>query len=1456
MIKDTCLEGYAQMSKPEMNKSFAETFPDIELGDNIQGLFKGVSVTSLGVSKKTGRLMIKATSDRLIPVDIIKKVESKLEEALSVKVGLKIRFMLDMPLEEILSACWGDIIAIAGNNIAASRGILNGCEWALDSNRLDIRLATVGEGILKSQGCDKLIENIIYDAFGRKVEVAFHNCVLDQDFQKKYAELKENEEERISKLIMAEEHTNGNGKKKRRKKENDDNDAQVKEIILGRNFSDKLMKMSEVTQDSGNIAVCGDVFNVEFREIRGGRYICSFDMTDYTSSLTVKFFVQKDDYDLMSELLKEGLYLKVRGEVQFDKYARDLSVMASDIIELEKEIKTDSSEVKRVELHLHSQMSAMDAVTPVEKLVERAAKWGHKAVAITDHGVVQAFPEAYSAGKKNNIKILYGVECYLVDNEPPIVYMNTENECGHPLNGGYVVFDIETTGLNAAKDAITEIGAVKVVDGRICDTFSTFVNPGIPIPKFITELTGINDQMVADAPGIEEALDSFLEFVGELPVVAHNAPFDTGFIKAAAKMCGKRFEPVIIDTLQMSRSLFPKLSRHKLDVVAKHLGVKLDNHHRAVHDATATAEIFIKCLELLKERDICTIDDIDKSLSGHFDYRKADSYHAIILVKNSTGLKNLYKIISESHLKYFYKKPRVPKSLLMKYRDGLILGSACEAGELFRAVLNGKTDYEIEKIASFYDYLEIQPLGNNSFMIENGIVSNLDQLKQLNRRIVELGEKLAKPVVATCDVHFMDPQDEVFRRILMYGQGYPDADRQTPLYFRTTDEMLAEFAYLGDKKAYEVVVENTNLIADMIEEVIPIPLGTYPPNIEGAEQEIERLAWQKAHEIYGDPLPEIVSNRLKKELTSIIKNGFSVMYLVAQKLVAKSNEDGYIVGSRGSVGSSLAATMTGITEVNPLPPHYICTKCKYSEFITDGSVGSGFDLPRKECPVCGTPLKGDGHDIPFETFLGFDGDKAPDIDLNFSGEYQAQAHKYTEELFGKGNVFRAGTIASVAEKTAYGFVKKYLDEKGIVVPNAEINRLVRGCTGIKRTTGQHPGGIIVIPKSYDVHDFTPIQRPADDVDSDVITTHFDFHSLHDTILKLDILGHDDPTMIKMLEDLTGVSVKDVPVNDEKVMGLFLSTEPLGIKPEDIGCEVGTFALPEFGTKFVRQMLLDTRPKTFSDLLQISGLSHGTDVWLNNAQDLVRNNICSISEVIGTRDNIMVYLMYKGLQPKSAFKIMEDVRKGRGLKPEYEEEMRAHSVPDWYIESCKKIKYMFPKAHAAAYVLTAIRIGWYKVYHPLAFYTAYFTVRADEFDAELMIYGRERVRSKITELEREGNAISAKDRNVLTILEVVNEMYARGIEFLPVDLYMSDAVKFKIEDNKIRPPLSSLQGLGAAAANAIVEARAEGEFISTEDLRIRSRVSKAVIEILARNGCLDGIPESSQISLFQNVYFSI
>ncbi|MCR4434597.1 MAG: PolC-type DNA polymerase III [Clostridiales bacterium] len=1428
-------------------QKFMNLFPETNVGGEISGLMQNATIQKINVYKKSRRLEIFILSKKLIPSISLFNIEEKLAALFKLKsVDIRAKFDLSMPLEKILEEYWDSLVYRVNRRVALSRGILSGCTWDLCEKKLMVNLKTKGKSILRSQECHRLLENMIEEFFSCRVKVEFVDPVMDDAAIDSYLELKEHEEAGILSMVEASAPRGGSGTKERKGEDRDcEKKWSLSPVIVGREFSDDIMKMCDVTQDSGRVAVCGDIFSVDFKEIRGGKYICIFDVTDTTSSLTVKYFANKEITGNLKERIKEGVCVKLRGEAQYDKFSKELAIMASDIIEVEKAVRTDEAEVKRVELHLHTQMSSMDGVTPVGELIKRAAQWGHRAVAITDHGVVQAFPDAAQAAAKHKIKVIYGVECYLLDDRIPVVY----NPNGQPLDEEFVVLDIETTGLNYDRDRITEIGAVKVKGGKITGEFSSLVNPQIPIPSFIVKLTGITDDMVREAPTIEEVLPGFIEFLGNSAVVAHNAPFDMGFIKYNARTMGINVDNPIVDTLQLCRNLFPNLKKHKLNIVAHHLGIKMDNHHRAVDDSKTTAEIFVKCLEMLEPKSIKTIDDIEGCFEENEDFKKAASYHAIILAANYTGLRNLYRIISYSHLKYYYKKPRVPKNLLMQYRDGLILGSACESGELYRAILDGKKDDEIIKIARFYDYLEIQPLGNNQFLINSGRVKSQEELKNINRKIVELGEKLKKPVVATCDVHFMDPWDEVFRRILMAGQGFEDADNQAPLFLRTTDEMLQEFDYLGSEKAYEVVVENTNRIADRIEEIIPIPEGTFPPKIEGAEEEVEGLAKTRAKEIYGDPLPEIVGNRLEKELNSIIKNGFSVMYIIAQKLVAKSLSDGYLVGSRGSVGSSFVANMIGITEVNSLPPHYVCDRCKYSEFITDGSVGCGFDLPDKECPKCGNPLKKDGYDIPFETFLGFDGDKEPDIDLNFSGEYQSRAHKYTEELFGEGKVFRAGTIGTIADKTAYGFIKNYLDERGIVVPNAEINRLVKGCTGVKRTTGQHPGGVMIVPRDRDIFEFCPIQHPADDMDSGIITTHFDYHSISGRLLKLDILGHDDPTVIKMLEDLTGVKATTIPIGEKNTMGIFSGTEPLGIKPEDINSEVGTLAVPEFGTKFVRQMLVETKPTTFYELIRIAGLAHGTDVWINNAQELIKSETCTLSEAICCRDDIMLYLIRAGLPSKTAFKIMEDVRKGKGLKEEYEQVMKENKVPGWYIESCKKIKYMFPKAHAAAYVMMSYRVAWYKVYYPEAFYVAYFTVRADEFDAELMTHGPDKIKNKINELEKKGNSMTQKEKNVLTILEVANEMYARGIRFLPVDLYESDALKFQITPKGIRPPLNALQGLGTAAAQNIVEARENGEFMSVDDLRIRAKISKAVIEILQQHGCLDGLPQSNQLSLF-------
>jgi DNA polymerase III subunit alpha, Gram-positive type len=1218
-------------------------------------------------------------------------------------------------------------------------------------------------------------------------------------------------------------------------------------LIFGKKIVGAAESILSINEQSGIVIISGEIFKTELKETKNGKFIFSFYITDYTSSITIKFFPKSDIIEDIKAKIKEGTFVRVRGEAVNDKFMRELVIMALAIESYIPERRVDKSVEKRVELHLHTQMSAMDGISSTSDLIKRAKEWGHSAIAITDHGVVQAFPEAMEASKKHGIKVIYGVEGYLVDDGEPLVIFAQHQ----PLNGEFVIFDIETTGLSNNTDKITEIGAVKIKDHKIIDRFSALVNPERPIPAKIVELTSITDEMVKNEPTIEEVLPRFLEFVGNLPVVAHNAKFDTGFIRAKAKHIGKNFLNTIIDTLPISKWLLPDLKRHKLNNIAEYLDVNLKNHHRAVDDAEATAMIFLKFLKILTNDNYGAKDlnDINKLYGGNFDIKKANTNHVIILVKNLDGLYNLYKLISMSNLNYFHKRPRLPKSLIEQYRDGLIIGSACEAGEIYRGFLDNLQEDEINRLVNFYDYLEIQPRGNNEFLIAKGMIENEEKLLEINKKIYDLGKKYNKPVVATGDVHFLDPKDEYYRRILMAGKGFSDADKQAPLYFKTTDEMLEEFSYLGYQNAIDAVITSPNKISNMVESIKPIPDGTYTPKIEGAEEEVKNMTLNKARSIYGDILPEIVEKRLEKELNSIINHGYAVLYLIAHKLVKKSMEDGYLVGSRGSVGSSFVATMCDITEVNPLPPHYVCPNCKNSEFFNDGIIFSGADLSDKECPLCGSVYIKDGHDIPFEVFLGFEGDKEPDIDLNFSGEYQAIAHKYTEELFGEGHTFKAGTIGTIAEKTAFGYVKNYLEERNINITQAEIHRLVKGCTGVKRTSGQHPGGIMVLPKDKSIYEFTPIQRPADDVNSDIITTHFDYHSISGRLLKLDILGHDDPTVIRMLQDLTKLDPTKIPLGDERVIRLFTSTEPLGVTKEDINSEVGTFGLPVFGTKFVRQMLIDTQPKTFAELVRISGLSHGTDVWLNNAQELIKSGYATLKEVISTRDDIMVYLMYSGLKPKEAFTIMEKVRKGKTLNDEEISLMKDHKVPQWYIDSCRKIKYMFPKGHAVAYVMMAVRIAYFKLYYPKEYYATYFTVRADDFDGDLIVKGEAVIQSKIKELEALGNNVTQKDKGLLTTLEIAFEMNKRGIFLKPVDLYKSDAVIFSIDEDKILPPLKALDGVGENAAKAIVKAREESPFLSKEDLRLRSKVSKTVIETLDNHGCLTGLPENNQLSLF-------
>ncbi|MCH3963987.1 MAG: PolC-type DNA polymerase III [Clostridium sp.] len=1417
------------------------------------GVLEDIKLQKVQYLKKSNKLNIIVKSVN----ELNDSIQSRIKQLVSKQLGcfqnidlICCKDISNVSLKDICENYWMEVVNVVSSYVPVCRQFLAKSSRTVDDSSINLYN---GNSFLCSFLQDKSVENkmkkIIKDIFGIdcSVHIVYDKTLSNENF---LDESEDKEKDYIKYLmknrkVVSAPESNSTQKEKKLKFQNEKNASKSANVIFGRNITISPVEIKSITEVQGVVAIQGTIFKKEIIETKMGRKIITFYITDYTSSITVKFFPRPRDADRIIEEIKEGLYCMVRGETVNDPYARELVIMAKDIVKSIKIKKQDDAEKKRVELHLHTQMSAMDAVSSASSLIERAASYGHKAIAITDHGVVQAYPEAMAAAQKNNIKVIYGVEAYLVDDGIPI----TINPGKRSLQDTYVVFDIETTGLSSINDRIIEIGAVKIKDGKVIDKFSEFVNPGIPIPMNIVELTSITDEMVEKADGIGKILPDFLEFVGDAVVVAHNASFDTGFIKKNCRDMNLEFNCPIMDTVALCRFLIPELKKFKLNIVAKHLGVSLENHHRAVDDAGATAQILLKCFKMLEDRNISDLETLNEEFLKNIDVKKQPTYHLIILVKNQVGLKNLYKLVSLSHLDYFFKRPRMPKSLIMKYRKGLIIGGACEAGQVYRMVLSGKSDAEMEDILKFYDYLEIQPIGNNKFMIQNGTVKDDDELIRINERICSLGEKYNIPVIATGDVHFMDKRDEVFRRIIMAGQGFSDADSQPPLYFRTTEEMLSEFTYLGEKKAMEVVVENTNMIADMIGDVKPIPDETFPPKIEGAEEQIKEMTLNKVHSIYGEKLPDIVQKRLDKELNSIINNGYAVLYLIAEKLVAKSSQDGYLVGSRGSVGSSFVATMSNITEVNGLPPHYVCPKCKHSEFITDGSVSSGADLPEKNCPECGTEMRRDGHDIPFETFLGFNGDKEPDIDLNFSGEYQSVVHKYTEELFGKGHVFKAGTIGTVAEKTAYGYVKKYLSERNITVPQAEVERLTMGCTGIKRTTGQHPGGVMVVPSDNEIYNFTPVQHPANDNDTDIITTHFDYHSISGRLLKLDILGHDDPTVLRMLQDLTGVNPKKIPLGDPKVISLFTSPEALGVTEEELGCPVGTYGLPEFGTKFVRQMLLDTKPKSFSDLVRISGLSHGTNVWLNNAQYYIKEGYTTLSDCIACRDDIMMYLIGKELQPKDAFTIMEKVRKGKGLTEEREALMKEHDVPDWYIESCKKIKYMFPKGHAVAYVMMAMRIAYFKVYYPEAYYATYFTVRADEFDVDVIVKGEDSIKRKMDEIYAMGNNATQKDKGLLTILELSYEMYKRKIKFLPVDIYKSDAVKFLIEDSGIRIPINTLQGVGENAAQNIVSARERGEFISKEDLRTRAKVSKSVMEMLDEHGCLKGLPETNQLCLF-------
>ncbi len=1444
-----------------MHEKFLNVFGKVNSKDNIKAYFSDAYVEKLSVSKSTKILQADVSSKSLIPNRYKALMEKDIFDAVSVaqQVKLNIRYDIeDKSPRNVFDFIWKDAVSVLSEESPVCGCVFDDCEIEEDDGKIVIYTGHNSAFYLYKKGVDKYLTDRIRDEFGVNVPVAFKNKKVTEEEQQDYKKKHENYERQLIESIMTEKATAETAKETAKAEEVK---AGIENgIIMGRDpIKDEPIKIKNTRTEGEKVVIQGEIFNIEEREIKGDRYIVSFDITDGSDSTTVKFFTDKSAYDCdggIKSALK-GAYVKVKGEVQYDKYAKEIVIMSRNIVKADRPpARMDTSEEKRVELHLHTTMSTMDAVTGMKEYVKRAAKWGHKAIAVTDHGVVQAYPEAMDAAEANNIKVIYGVEAYLIDDLGEVV----TNPKGQSFDDEYVVFDIETTGLNKEKCKIIEIGAVKIRNREIVDRYSTFIDPGEKLSDEIVDLTNITDDMLEGQRPIETVLPEFLDFVGDDVLVAHNASFDTGFVRIKAEKLGIEYRKnTILDTLELSRTLLKELKKHKLDVVAKHLGVSLEGHHRAVNDAEATAEIFLKLVDMLEENGVKNVDDINIYSSRTVNYSKLKSYHTIILVKNLKGLRNLYELISMSHLEFYHKQPRIPKTRLMQHRDGLIVGSACEAGELYRALLDMKPKEQIENIVGFYDYLEIQPVGNNMFMIDSDrvpAVNSVEDIKNFNRKIVQLGEEYNKPVVATCDCHFIDPEDSVYRKILMYAKGFEDAENQPPLYFRTTEEMLREFYYLGEEKAREIVITNTNLIADEIENIKPVPDGTFPPKIEGAEEQIQQIAMDKAHSIYGDPLPPIVEQRLDKELKSIIKNGFSVMYIIAQKLVWKSNDDGYLVGSRGSVGSSFVANMTGITEVNALPPHYVCPNCKYSDFESEEvhkvfmQGGSGVDMPDKACPKCGTMMKKDGHDIPFETFLGFDGDKEPDIDLNFSGEYQQRAHAYTEELFGKGHVFKAGTIGTLADKTAFGYVKRYVEDHGLNLHRAEMDRLVQGCTGVKRTTGQHPGGLMIVPKDKDIYEFCPIQHPADDVNSTIITTHFDYHSISGRILKLDLLGHDDPTFIRMLYDITGFNPQLVPLDDKQTMSLFQSPEALGLKPEQINCPTGTLGVPEFGTRFVRNMLIETKPETFSDLLRISGLSHGTNVWVGNARELIADGVITLKETISTRDSIMSYLITKGLENKKAFKIMEKVRKGKGLADEDIEYMKEHDVPQWYIDSCLKIKYMFPKAHAAAYVMMAYRIAYFKINYPEAYYATYFTVRAaEDFDYSSMCRGEEVAKAALREIEDKGNDATAKELNKATVLELVIEFYERGFKFLPIDIYKSDARKFAVSADGLIPPLNSLQGLGLNVAQSIVDGRKDGEFKTIEEFKSRTAAGSSIVELLKENGVLKGIPESDQMSLF-------
>ena len=1499
-----------------MSKAFREAFPTLKLEEELEGLLDTTEVTKISANHEHTHIRIYLRAKRLIFKKNIWKLEKVITEQIFQNRAIQVKIIESYELSEQYTP--KSLIEVYKDSILDELNAYSVLEYNLlrtadmEFPEEDRLILTMDETIIAKTRTDEIIEfleKVICERCGmdlkifpqyRKPQESKYRKNSEEQIRQEVAgivartklvmEGKSQETEEKEKTVETEEKTktiaktagnradtskNGTNYAKpkqkfekrgefRRKFESDNGKKSMNpDVIYGRDFEEESMEIEKIDGPIGEVVIRGKILSVDTREIRNEKTIIIFSVTDFTDTIVLKIFARNDD---VPELLKEisgGKFVRVKGVATIDKFDSELTI--GSIVGIKKcadftTVRMDTSVEKRIELHCHTKMSDMDGVSDVKDIVKRAMKWGHKAIAITDHGDVQAFPDAnHTVPSDSDFKVIYGVEAYLVDDLKGMV-TDSQNQ---DLDADYVVFDLETTGFSPETNRIIEIGAVKVQNGKIVDKFSTFVNPQVPIPFRIEQLTSINDSMVIDAPVIADILPEFMKFCEGCVMVAHNADFDMSFIKKNCQRLDIPCKPTIVDTVALARVLLPNLNRFKLDTVAKALGVSLENHHRAVDDAGCTAEIFVKFIEMLRDRGMSTLDEVNAmGTSSVQNVQKMPTYHAIILATCDQGRTNLYKLISLAHIKYYHRRPRIPKSEFIRYRDGLLIGSACEAGELYRAILNGRPEEEISRLVNFYDYLEIQPLGNNAFLVrdEDSPVASNDDLIEINKKIVRLGEQFHKPVVATCDVHFLDPEDEIYRRIIMAGQGFKDADEQAPLFLRTTEEMLKEFAYLGSEKAEEVVITNTNRIADMCEKISPVRPDKCPPVIENSDQMLRDICYNKAHKMYGDPLPEIVQERLDRELNSIISNGYAVMYIIAQKLVWKSNEDGYLVGSRGSVGSSFVATMSGITEVNPLHAHYLCKHCQYSDFDSDlvksFSGRSGCDMPDKLCPRCGKPLSKEGFDIPFETFLGFKGNKEPDIDLNFSGEYQSKAHKYTEVIFGEGQTFKAGTIGTLADKTAFGYVKNYYEERGVHKRNCEIDRIVLGCVGVRRTTGQHPGGIVVLPMGEQIYTFTPVQHPANDMTVDITTTHFDYHSIDHNLLKLDILGHDDPTMIRMLQDLTGVDPTQIPLDDKAVMSLFQDTSALGITPDDlVNCQLGALGIPEFGTDFAMGMLIDTQPKEFSDLVRIAGLSHGTDVWLGNAQTLIQEKKATISTAICTRDDIMIYLISMGLDSEESFKIMENVRKGIVAKgkcdkwPEWKQDMIDHNVPDWYIWSCEKIKYMFPKAHAAAYVMMAWRIAYCKVFYPLAYYAAYFSIRATAFSYELMCQGKEKLEGYMHEYEKRKDELSKKEQDTYKDMRLVQEMYARGFEFLPLDIYKSEPHHFQIVDGKLLPALNTIDGLGDNAAVAIAEAAKDGIFLSKDDFRERTKVSKTTIELMSDLGLFGDMPESNQLSLF-------